>query len=214
MRNAGVTRLCTLGGVLGALLMQAASSDPYFRQMQPPRHAMPSEAKLAFEDVRGPLAPPIGPAAAAVTIIVFSDYYCPFCGTLANTLADLHKTYPEQVRIVYRHFATSEDGKVLSQAALCAAEQESFAEYHRGVFLTQGTGQERISQFVAEARLDGDELARCVESGRYVQRVEDDIREGERLNVQVTPTLFVNGRRIAGAASYEILTERVAESLR
>jgi protein-disulfide isomerase len=214
MRNANVTRLCTLGGVLGTLLMQDAGSDPHFRQMQPPRYPMPSEAKLAFEDVRGPLSPAIGSDAAAVTIIVFSDYYCPFCRTLSGTLADLQKTYPEQVRIVYRHFATSDDGKMLSQAALCADEQESFAEYHRGIFLAGGTGQERISQFVAEATLDGVELARCIESGRYVQRVEDDIREGERLNVQVTPTLFVNGRRIAGAASYEILTERVAESLR
>jgi protein-disulfide isomerase len=214
MRNSNATRLGNIGGAIVLLLAQLAHSDPYFRQMQPPRHPMPSEAALATEEIRGPLTPAIGPNSAAVTVVVFSDYHCPFCRTLSGTLEQLQTKYPEQVRVVYKHLATSDDTKVLSQAALCAAEQGRFAEYHHGIFFNRGVGPDRIGQLAADLGLDAAELSQCVESGRYIRRVEDDIREGERLGVQVTPTLFVNGRRIAGAASLETLSARVEKALR
>jgi protein-disulfide isomerase len=62
--------------------------------------------------------------------------------------------------------------------------------------------------------LDGDVFQQCVQSARYKRRVEADIREADRLSVQVTPTLFVNGRRISGSVSLETLSARVKQALR
>jgi protein-disulfide isomerase len=214
MRNSSALTLGNIGGAIVLLLAQAAHSDPYFRQMQPPRHPMPSQTELAIEEVRGPMVPAIGSRDAAVTIVAFSDYYCPYCRTLSGTLEQLQEKYPNKVRVVYKNFATSDETKVLSQAALCADEQGRFAEYHRSIFFTRGVGPERIEQLASGLSLDAAELTRCVESGRYLRRVEDDIREGERLEIQVTPTVFVNGRRIAGAASLEALSARVEKALR
>lgn len=214
MRKRGVMGFRNIGSAIVLMLAQYAHSDPYFGQMRPPRHPLPPQAELEAEEIRGPMTPATGPRDAAVTIVAFSDYYCPYCRTLTGTLEQLQEKFPDQVRVVYKHFATSEETKVLSQAALCAAEQGHFPEYHRRIFFTKDIGPQRIEQLAAELRLDAAELSRCVESGRYIRRVEDDIREGERLGIQVTPTLFVNGRRIAGAASFETLSAGVEKALR
>lgn len=214
MRKPSNFVLRNIGGAIALTLASLAHSDPYFGQMQPPRHPMPSQAQLAIEDIRGPMTPAIGPREAAVTIVAFSDYYCPYCRTVSSALEQLREKYPEKVRVVYKHFATSDETKVLSQAALCAAEQGRFAEYHHGIFFTRGVSPQHIGQLAAELSLNATDLSQCVESGRYIKRVEDDIREGERLGIEVTPTLFVNGRRMAGAASLETLSVRVEQALR
>ena len=165
------------------------------------QHMSTAGRALKPTQVRGPLSPAMGSSTARVTIVVFSDYHCPYCRELSGNLEQVLTRYPTQVRIVYRHFATSAATEVLSQASLCASDQGKFPEYHRLVFATPAAGPQDISELADAAGLEPAAFQRCIDSARFAPRVRADIAEGERLNIQVTPTVFVNGVRKSGLLS-------------
>ena len=123
MSHRRLFHLCYAAGIATTLLIGLACANPALAQMQVPRAPIPNNAELIYEKVPGPQSPAIGAHDAPITIVVFSDYYCPYCRTLSATLEQLLEKYPRQVRIVYRHFAMSNATQQLSQAALCASEQ-------------------------------------------------------------------------------------------
>jgi protein-disulfide isomerase len=209
--------LCEASSTIGA--RDADAGLRLAQNMNPPvRHAPPSaKAKTAPAqrvDVRGPLTPALGASQAKITIISFSDYYCPYCRTLSTNLEQVLDKYPDKVRVVYRHFATSVESAALAEAALCASEQGRFGEYHRLIFSTRGVHPDGIDQLAATAGLDQTKFRGCIDSSRFESRVRDDIAEGERLQIEVTPTLFINGMRKSGLVSVDELSEIIDQMLR
>lgn len=165
------------------------------------------------EEVQGALTPAIGPTDAPVTLIVFSDYLCPYCRTLSDTLEQLIARFPKEVRIVYRHYPTQKTSQPLAEAALCASDQGRFAQYHHELFALGGNVPDRLDQAAERAGLTLEPFRECVKSGRHAARITDDVKEGQRLAIQGTPTLFVNGVRLRGAQSVESLDATVREAL-
>jgi protein-disulfide isomerase len=164
------------------------------------------------EEVRGPQSPAIGRAEAPVTIVSFSDYLCPYCRDLSKNLTQLAADYPDQIRIIDRHFAMTPESTAMAQAALCASEQDRFAEYHQLLFTTRGVSTDSLDGFAQQLGLDERKFHACTSAERYADRIEGDIREGERLGIQVTPTWFINGRRVVGSASLDRLQEELART--
>lgn len=170
--------------------------------LEPPPPA-PAEA------IRGPMTPAIGPSSAAVTVVVFSDYLCPYCKSLSHTLEDLRGRYPSDVRIVYRQFPIHPRADRLAEAALCAEEQGQFAAYHKLLFDRTGVSDDELAPLATEAGLDRLAFTACLGSERHRQNVDDDLAEGKRLLIQGTPTLFVNGVRLEGNQTLDSLSARV-----
>lgn len=148
--------------------------------------------------------PALGPIDAPITIIEFSDFNCPFCRKWhQETFSTLLDTYPDQIRFIYRDFPIVGGGQIglgAAQAANCAAEQDAYWEFHDALFSGKyELNIEGYRQYAAEIGLDPDEIQSCVESGRYAEEVQNDLRYGADLGVSGTPTFFINGIPLVGA---------------
>ena len=156
----------------------------------------------------------LGQASAPVTIEEWADFQCPACGQFARvTEPRLLTSYVAQgqVKLVVHHFAfLGLESNWAAEAAECAGEQGKFFEYHDRLYASQA-GENRGAFSKDNLKKIGNDLglgpafAACVDSGRYAQAVRDDTKAGRDRGVQATPTLFVNGRKIEGAASFDQL---------
>lgn len=165
------------------------------------------------ETVLGPMDPVLGKPEAPVTIIAFSDYRCPYCRDLSRTLDQLLERHPDDVRVVYRNYPLHDDSDALAQAALCAADQGKFGAYHQNVF-ARSAGAKDVAAIAVDVGLDLPSFDACLKDERHRSRIEGDMKEGQRLGISGTPTLFVAGQRLRGAQSLERLTTAVQQALR
>ncbi len=151
--------------------------------------------------------PSKGPAAARVTIVEYSDFQCPSCRQLHQTLRAIASNYP-QIRIVFKEFPLVQIHPWAMTAALagrCAYQQnqEVFWKLHDTIFDSQDIISpqnvwQKMLDFAAQAGLDTDAFRTCMASPQTSQAVFDNLKEGQALKIASTPTVFVNGRRLVG----------------
>lgn len=162
--------------------------------------------------------PSLGPENAAITIIEFSDFECPFCTRWhAEVWSRIQQAYPTQVRLVYRDFPLSSihsSAIPAAEAANCAGEQGAYWEYHDRLFLGEkGLSREAFDQYASELGLDADKFTQCVEGRRYKDEVASDYNYAMNLGVRSTPTFFINGIALVGAQPYEVFKEVIDKEL-
>src|SRR5678815_1368559 len=185
-------------------------------------------AVLAFIALSGGASPPSstpvpgvrqashvrGSDSAPITIEEWADFQCPACGMFARTTEpQLVTTYVSQgqVKIVYRHFAfLGPESQWAAEASECADEEGKFWEFHDRLFASQagenrGTFSKDNLKRIGEALGFSPAFAACVDSGRHAQRVRDETQVGQRKDVRATPTLFVQERKVEGAATFDQL---------
>jgi len=165
------------------------------------------------EEIFGVVPPALGNPDAPVTIVSFSDYQCTYCKQMSATLRQLHERYPDDVQIVYRHFPVHDGGHQLAEAALCAGDQDKFWDYHAALFDTPRVNATHVGGIADDLGLDRAKFDYCLQNKRHTAQVQDDIREGQRLQISGTPTHFINGVRVRGAAKLAALTAKVHEAL-
>jgi len=158
-----------------------------------------------------------GNESAPVTIMAFSDYQCPYCIRSEPVLAEVLARYPEQVRVIHRHFPLDSIhpfARPAAEAAMCADEQGKFWEYHDAIFARGGRLNEDAFGEIAEAlELDTDALSQCRESRRFQAFVQADFEAGEAAGVTGTPAFFVNGIALRGARDADDLSQIVDAEL-
>ena len=178
------------------------------------RVALEAPPEPPLEEILGPLAPALGRPDAQVTIVSFSDYQCPFCRRMLDTLIAVHEAYPDTVQVVYRHYPLHEGAGPLAEAALCAGDQGRFWAYHLELFSPEQIDPSASYLIAERLGLDVDAFGVCLTSGRHTRQVQDDFAEGQRLQITGTPTNFVNGRRLRGAVALPQLVEAVEDALK
>lgn len=160
--------------------------------------------------------PSRGEAAAPVTIVMFSDFECPFCGRAAATIRKIENEYAGKVRVVYRDFPlpSHRGAPRAAEAAYCAGDQGKYWEMNERLFSKGGAvGESDIRRFATELQLDPQQFAGCLDSGAHTQTWKAAYAEGLAVGVQSTPTFFINGRLMAGAAPYESFARVIDEEL-
>src|SRR3972149_4458421 len=157
-------------------------------------------------------APARGPAEAPVTIVEYSDYTCGYCRQFFEQRGEpLFERYGGRVRFVYKHFplvglrAWSEDAAL---AGACAYRQgnDRFWALHSTLFQSPARLKQGAPALVGLARdagLDVPAFKMCLEKRETQADVQRDVAEGDALNVQGTPTFYVNGRPIEGLVPAE-----------
>ena len=124
-----------------------------------------------------------------------------------------------QVQLVLYPIAFRPPAEIATQAALCAGEQGKFWELHDMLFRRQALWNrleaplERLSDFAKDLALDTAALKSCVESGRMQSLVKADIAYAEQLQVNSTPTLFINTDRMVGFQSEADLVRLIRREL-
>lgn len=180
----------------------------------------PASADIGFDasdTYRVPIgdAPAIGPADASVTIVEFSDFFCPACNRVAVTLADLMRLYPGSIRLVYRHnLLDPEDGTLGAQAAMAAHEQGKFWPMHDMLFSSpQPINRGTVEEYAEQLGLDMARFRAALDTGKHMAKIRADIEVARKLGISATPMIFVNGRAITGAQPLGVFVQLVEEEL-
>ena len=168
--------------------------------------------------------PSFGPADARITIVVFSDLQCPYCREFARTLRqNLPQKYPHDVRVVFKDFPIASLhpwAMAASEAAHCLGDgnSEAFWLFHDWIFEHQGeingsNLREKTLTFAREHKLDEAKIAACIDTHATKAEIEKDLEQGRALDVQQTPTFFLNGRMVPGAVPWTSLNTLIQMEL-
>jgi len=172
----------------------------------------PDRAKV---DIAG--HPSKGPATAPVTIVEFSDFECPYCGGLYPTLKRVEDTYKDKIRIVYRQFPLNNihpRAQKAAEASLCANEQNKFWQLHDAMFNDQkNLTVDDLKAKAAALSLNAATFATCLDSGKHAAAIQSSLEEGNRLGVDGTPALFINGRYLGGNQPYDAIAKIIEDEL-
>ena len=145
-----------------------------------------------------------GDANAPVKIIIYSDFACPFCLLFTDTIEKIKKEFDEKIVIAYRHFSLLTDSNSVpaAQASECAGEQGKFWEMHDRLFIDNKEERMATAQFKTDAQdlgLDMNKFNSCMDEKKYIEKIENQIKEARDYGVLGTPSIFVNERLLAGA---------------
>jgi protein-disulfide isomerase len=129
------------------------------------------------------------------------------------------KRFEGDVQLVLYPFVLNSRSEVATQAALCAGEQGKFWEFHRMLYRRQAQWNRltnplnQLLEFTNGMELDNAALQSCVQSGRMLKLIRADQDYGRSLQVNSTPTLFVNNQRMVGAQSETELVRTIRQEL-
>ncbi len=168
----------------------------------PPQAAGVPEAAKVVTDLNITGAPVKGPKNAPVTIVVFSDFQCPFCSRVVPTLHDLEKQYEGKIKIVFKNqpLPFHNNAKGAAAAGMAANEQGKFWEMHDKMFANQqALDRPSLERYAQELGLDVGKFKAALDSNKYDAYITADSAEGMRVGANGTPTFFINGRQIVGA---------------
>lgn len=175
--------------------------------------------KNPFEDTLERLptdGPSFGPPNAKITIVVFSDFECPFCREFAKTLrSNVAQHYPKDVRVVFKDFPIDSIhpwAVAAAEAAHCIANQNpaAFWLFHDWIFehqqeITPQNLKDKTLAFAQQQNIPAAALATCIDNHTTAAAVQESLEQGRSLQIQQTPTLFVNGRQVPGAVPWTTL---------
>jgi protein-disulfide isomerase len=197
-------RVGSKGGALGTplrALPQAANAAP-----APAPPGSDQIFKVAVGD-----APQKGSAEAKVTIVEWSDFQCPFCGRVMDTLHQIEKAYGSDVRFAFKHnpLPMHPDAPYAAKASIAAARQGKFWQMHDKLFEANNSRQQdalkqdKVDQMARDIGLDMERYQREVNAPETAQVIRDDQAQAAKLGANGTPHFFINGARVSGAMPFE-----------
>jgi RNA polymerase sigma factor (sigma-70 family) len=158
--------------------------------------------------------PSRGPKDAPVTVIVFTDFQCDFCGTVLGTIDDLWDEYPGQLRLVVKQFPVHKTAELAAEAALAADAQGKFWELHDLMLANQDDLSEKaILDYGARAGLDLVKLRAALDKRTYRAALESEMAAGSEVGVKGTPCFFINGKQFTGARPIEQFRKEIDAAL-
>lgn len=160
--------------------------------------------------LRDPRSPAEGPNDAAVTIIEFTDYRCPYCRVLTQILSEVRRE--ADVRIVYKDWPIlGEPSHLAARAALGAASQGRYLKLHEKLMETRLTPTPAYVRDMAEGLgLDVDRLETDMSSDRVAAALRDNGRLARQLGLSGTPVLIVGRTIVEGAVTKTQLLQLIA----
>ncbi|HEX8791717.1 MAG TPA: thioredoxin domain-containing protein [Polyangiaceae bacterium] len=168
----------------------------------------------AVEAVPTTGAPARGPASASISVVLFSDYECPYCAKAEPIVRSLEQAHPADVRVVFKNMPLPmhEHARLAAKAALAAGEQGKYWEYHDVLFAhPNALGRAALEGYAADLGLDTRRFDRDLDDPRLEARLQADVSDANALGVKGTPTLFVNGHRVVGAQPLAMLERAAAK---
>jgi protein-disulfide isomerase len=162
-----------------------------------------------------------GPQDAALTLIEYGDFQCPYCARAHAALAEMADELGAQsggIRLVYRHLPLLELhplAELAAEAAEAAASQGKFWDMHDMLFEQQRQVMDKQDLAVLAESLDLDiERFRAeVLERRHRARVERDLDRARHDGAIGTPTFFINGVRYRGDSDRASLRQALGEAL-
>ncbi len=164
-----------------------------------PRYAIPVTAAQ----------PSKGPANALVTMVVFSEFQCPFCSRMIPITEQMLREYPTQVRVVWRNLPLGFHPNAMpaAEAAMEAFAQggnEKFWRLHDILFQNQRElTRENLDRWAGEVGLDMTRYRAAMDGHTHQRAIEADAALAAQIGAQGTPNSFINGIQVTGAQPFE-----------
>jgi protein-disulfide isomerase len=183
-----------------------------------------ARARIQLKD-----APSLGDPKAPVTLVEFSDFQCPVCRSLHDVLRGMLPNFP-QVRVVFKDFPLESLHPWARTAALagrCAYQQDpkAFWKVYDAIYdqqevISAENAWSKMADFAATSGLNPDAFKACMASPEAAAAVDASRANGQQLEVNSTPTVFVNGRRLVGGDAhlleqyirYELAQQKTAKN--
>lgn len=146
-----------------------------------------------------------GEADAPVTMVEVADYGCHNCADFSNdTAGAIKQQYEEtgQLRWLFLPYALNATTVQSATAGMCAAEQNAYVEFSSAMFAIEDAelrlSMDGYRQAATTAGIDPDALQACIESGKYVDTVNQNRDAAQEAGVTGTPTFFINNESLVG----------------
>src|SRR5450432_526588 len=179
------------------------------KKMEAANQPLSAEVAASIANSKGPA---FGPANAKVTVVEFSDFQCPYCGKAASVVDQIKQKYSERVRFVFRQFPLPmhENARGAAEAALAANAQGKFWEFHDKLFQNQTQlTRSGLEGFAKDTGLNVAEFKKALDAKTYAADVDSDVKLGESVAVQGTPTMFINGARVANPSDFQTVSAQI-----
>jgi protein-disulfide isomerase len=157
-------------------------------------------------------APSLGDAKAPVTLVEYSDFECPVCRNLHDVLRGMLQNYAGKVRVVFKDFPIEQIHPWARTAAIagrCAYQQDPKAFwkmydfiYDNQELISAANAWTKMADYAGQSGLDAGAFKSCMASPEAGAAVNASRANGQKLEVNSTPTVFVNGRRLVGADAH------------
>lgn len=143
-------------------------------------------------------SPTKGPANAPVSMVIFTDFQCPYCIKLVPLLDQVMEKYKGKIKLVFKNMPLQfhEMAEPAARAALAANEQGKFWEFHDKLFTVAQLNPEALTTVAAAVGLDMARFNTDMQSPAIRQKLSKDMLDAQKAGVTGTPTLYINGRKL------------------
>jgi len=147
---------------------------------------------------------------ALVTLVEYSDFQCPACGSYFSLVERINKDFGQNIRFVYRHFPLSQVhhfAELAARASEAAGKQGKFWEMYNLLFInqsdwSQGQARDKFIGFAKQLQLNEDQFKKDIDSKKVKDKVKNNYASGLRAGVNSTPSFFLNGQKISNPRNY------------
>lgn len=145
-------------------------------------------------DITG--SPMKGPADAPVTMVLFTDFECPYCKKIVPLLEQVLERNQKTVKLAFKNMPLRfhKMAEPSARAALAANEQGKFWEFHDKLFAAGTLTNDLIKQIATDLKLDMTRFEADQKSGKIQGKLQKDMIDAQKAGVTGTPTIFINGR--------------------
>lgn len=176
--------------------------------------AQDDEKKSREVEFKNPLKPAIdekramhGPKDAKVTIVEYTDFECPYCSRGFQTIKQVLKQYPKEVRVLIKHLPLDFHPKALPAAkyyeALRMQSNDLALKFHDELFTNQETmkskGEEYMKSVAKKIGANMQQLSKNISDDKIQQIINADIEEAKKFGISGTPGFIINGVSLKGA---------------
>jgi protein-disulfide isomerase len=195
------------------LVEQGTPADRVYEKILESAKAVVDKSNIPIPDN----APSKGPKNAPVTVLIWSDFECPYCSKVVPTLHELEKKYPTQVRFVFRHLPLNfhKNAQKAAEAAMAAHAQGKFWEMHDLLFENQkALDVASLISYAQKLKLDMKKFQNALSNNTYADYVKNDSTAAKEYSITGTPTFTINGKEISGAQPPEAFSKIIDAALR
>jgi protein-disulfide isomerase len=163
--------------------------------------------------------PTEGPKDALVTIIEFSEYQCPFCKRVNETLDKVTETYKDDVRIVWKDnplpfHPRAKPAAIFARHVYKTKGEKAFWAVHHALFESQPKLEDADLQAIAEKNgVPWDAVKSAIDSNKYMDKIDQSVEVASDFQARGTPHFFINGVRLSGAQPFDNFKKVIDEQL-
>jgi protein-disulfide isomerase len=160
-----------------------------------------------------------GPKDALVTMIIFSDFQCPFCKRVEDTLKQVQQAYPNDVRFVWKDnplpfHPRAKPAATLARHVYKLKGDKAFWDVHDAIFESNPKIEDDDLKGLAEkAGVKWDDVKAAIDNNKYGEKIDGSVELANDVQARGTPHFFINGVRLSGAQPLEAFKKSIDEQL-